>query len=62
VTQPSSGESGHQRGWLTWQESPRVDLAGKPTIFGPLSLLGIALNGLGWDLLGLDVALRGRRS
>ena len=32
-----------------------------PTIFGPLSLIGIALNGLGLILLGLDVATRGRR-
>lgn len=30
-----------------------------PTIFGPVSLVGIALNGLGWILLGLDVATRG---
>ncbi len=30
-----------------------------PTIFGPISLIGIALNGLGWILLGLDVATRG---
>ena len=29
-----------------------------PTIFGPVSLIGIALNGLGWILLGLDVATR----
>lgn len=33
-----------------------------PTAFGPLSLFGIALNGLGWVLLGLDIALRGRGS
>ena len=33
-----------------------------PTIFGPLSQLGVALNGLGWVLLGLDVVLRDRRS
>ena len=33
-----------------------------PTIFGPLSLMGIALNGIGWILLGLDVALRGREA
>lgn len=33
---------------------------GNPTIFGPLSLIGVALNGLGWILLGLDVATRGR--
>ena len=31
-----------------------------PTIFGPLSQIGIALNGIGWILLGLDVATRGR--
>jgi hypothetical protein len=31
-----------------------------PTIFGPLSLVGIILNGLGWILLGLDVATRRR--
>ena len=29
-----------------------------PTIFLPLSLIGIALNGLGWILLGVDVATR----
>jgi hypothetical protein len=32
-----------------------------PTIFGPLSLIGICLNGLGWILLGVDVATRDRR-
>jgi hypothetical protein len=30
-----------------------------PTIFGPISLIGIALNGIAWILLGLDVMLRG---
>jgi hypothetical protein len=30
------------------------------TIFGPLALAGIALNGIGWILLGVDVALRRR--
>ena len=29
-----------------------------PTIFGPLSLAGIALNGIAWILLGIDVATR----
>jgi len=33
-----------------------------PTIFGPLSLAGIALNGIGWIVLGLDVAIRRRPS
>ena len=26
-----------------------------PTIFGPIALLGVALNGIGWVLLGLDL-------
>ena len=30
-----------------------------PTIFGPLSLLGIALNGIAWALLGLGVVMPG---
>lgn len=34
--------------------------AANPTIFGPVSQIGLALNGLGWILLGLDVATRGR--
>lgn len=33
-----------------------------PTIFGPLALVGAALNGLGWILLGIDVATRRRQS
>ena len=31
-----------------------------PTFFGGLALTGLALNGLGWILLGLDVATGGR--
>ena len=31
-----------------------------PTIFGSLAMTGIALNGIGWILLGFDVATRGR--
>lgn len=31
-----------------------------PTIWGPLALTGAALNGMGWILLGLDVATSGR--
>lgn len=31
-----------------------------PTIFGTLALAGIALNGIGWILLGIDVATRRR--
>jgi hypothetical protein len=26
-----------------------------PTIFGPMALIGVALNGVGWVLLGLDL-------
>jgi hypothetical protein len=33
-----------------------------PTIFGPLSQIGIVLNGIGWILLGIDVATRRRSS
>jgi hypothetical protein len=33
-----------------------------PTIFGPLALAGIALNGIGWILLGIDIATHGRAS
>lgn len=29
-----------------------------PTLWGPLALAGVALNGLGWILLGIDVATR----
>ena len=32
-----------------------------PTLFGPLSLLGIALNGIAWALLGLGVVMPGMR-
>lgn len=31
-----------------------------PTVFGPLALTGVAINGVGWILLGLDVASGGR--
>ena len=34
--------------------------SGNPTIFGPLSLGGLILTGLGWILLGIDVAIRRR--
>jgi hypothetical protein len=34
--------------------------ATNPTIFRTFALAGIALNGLGWILLGLDVATRRR--
>jgi hypothetical protein len=40
-------------------ELVRGDLA---WLFRPAALFGIALNGLGWILLGLDVALRRRRT
>ena len=31
-----------------------------PTIFGPIALIGVALNGVAWILLGLDLVLDGR--
>ena len=34
--------------------------ATNPTFFGSLALTGVALNGLGWILLGLDIASGGR--
>lgn len=34
--------------------------ATNPTIFGALGLTGVALNGLGWILLGLEIASGGR--
>lgn len=34
--------------------------ADNPTIFGTLALVGIVLNGLGWILLGVDIATRRR--
>jgi hypothetical protein len=37
-------------------------IASNPTIFGPLSLAGAVLNGLGWILMGLDIATRRRAS
>ncbi len=37
-----------------------IDRLGLTTIFGPLSQVGSVLNGLGWILLGLDVAIRRR--
>ena len=33
-----------------------------PTLFGPLALTGVALNGVGWIVLGLDLVMRSRRS
>ncbi len=41
---------------LTGVDRLELTSPANPTIFGPLSLLGIALNGIGWILLGLDVA------
>jgi hypothetical protein len=45
---------------LTGMDRLELTSPANPTIFGPLSLVGIALNGIGWILLGLDVATRGR--
>jgi hypothetical protein len=32
-----------------------------PTIFGPLAFTGVALNGIGWILLGIDLVARRHR-
>jgi hypothetical protein len=47
---------------LAFTGMDRLELSPRdnPTIFGPLALFGIALNGIGWILLGLDVATRRR--
>jgi hypothetical protein len=49
---------------LAFTGMDRLELtsADSPTIFGFLALAGVALNGIGWILLGLDVATRGRPS
>jgi len=49
---------------LAFTGMDRLELSPRdnPTIFGPLALAGIALNGIGWILLGLDVATRRRTS
>lgn len=43
---------------LAFTGMDRLEL--NPTIFGPIALAGLALNGIGWILLGLDVATRRR--
>jgi hypothetical protein len=47
---------------LTGIDSIGLTSAANPTIFGPLSLAGVALTGIGWILLGLDVATRSRET
>jgi len=47
---------------LTFTGIDRLGLTSEaaPTIFGPLSQIGIVMMGIGWILLGLDVAMRRR--
>jgi hypothetical protein len=45
---------------ITGMDRLELTTRDNPTIFLPLSLLGIILNGLGWILIGLDVATRRR--
>jgi hypothetical protein len=47
---------------MTGMDRLGLTSAENPTVFGPLSLVGIALNGLGWILLGLEIATRRRPS
>jgi hypothetical protein len=46
---------------LTGMDRLELSPRDNPTIFGPLGLAGVALNGIGWILLGVDVATRGDR-
>jgi hypothetical protein len=43
---------------ITGMDRLELTTRDNPTIFGPLALVGIALNGIGWILLGIDVATR----
>lgn len=45
---------------LTGIDRLELTSVSNPTIFGPLALIGVALNGVAWILLGLDVATDGR--
>ncbi len=45
---------------ITGMDRLELTSASNPTIFGPLALAGIALNGIGWILLGFAVATRRR--
>lgn len=47
---------------ITGMDRLELTSAANPTIFGPLSQVGIVLNGIGWILLGLDMATRRRPS
>jgi hypothetical protein len=47
---------------ITGMDRFELTSAANPTIFGPLSQAGGILNGLGWILLGLDLATRRRAS
>jgi hypothetical protein len=45
---------------VTGMDRLGLTASGNPTIFEPISLVGIALNGIAWILLGLDLAMRSR--
>jgi hypothetical protein len=47
---------------ITGMDRLELTSPSNPTIFGTLALAGVALNGIGWILLGLDVATRRRAS
>jgi hypothetical protein len=44
---------------ITGMDRLELTSSANPTIFGPLSLLGIALNGIAWVLLGLEIVMPG---
>jgi hypothetical protein len=47
---------------ITGMDRLELTSAQHPTIFGPIALVGIALNGIGWIVLGLWVVVGRRRA
>ena len=47
---------------ITGMDRLQLTSEANPTIFGPLSQVGIVLHAIGWILLGLDMATRRRAS
>lgn len=47
---------------ITGMDRLGLTSSASPTLFGPLGLTGVALNGFAWILLGIDVATRERRA
>lgn len=47
---------------ITGMDRLELTSEANPTIFTPIALLGVALNGIAWILLGLEIVLRGLRA